>query len=776
MQCANTDDCFDRIRDYFDGPKLDRFLLVNVQNFADYQEVLRRQYDGGREYISVSDFCEPDDFPFIEGAIAEVLKKDFSVLSGLSQALMLRSEKKLDEVLNDVLYRPTHGRRCVILLLGCENYLKKFLERDERLSRSVILVKGEPSPLPKILLSAKDFHLSNATTLHGVKALLHHLERENASEPHLVSAKSRESFGESCYQISDAPSAYEWLKDNFSEIRDATTASFGTDDEWSTLASICSNYSSFMDFVIKTFGSTTNLSGQLRNVMRSADDGKKWLLWLALKIFGDKSNNYLSRVLQSSKTASDFPERVYLELASVDASEKDFLQLYDERKILLEDFEIRPAWTNSYRDALVVRQKDEIFYLTDKSDTEKYEFVRCLAQFDYSAQEINRAVKQMSKSLASYMTDYDFKAAKWTTGSSAALAPDLTAYFKEYKLQKLTNRIHPEFRDKVEEYAKNRPYNGLTARGNLIPKNLAKDRCKPFFLDALGVEYLGFIVECCKNYGMVAEISVGRCELPSTTEVNKKIVEDSCSSWGEEILKINALDNIKHDGKEFDFQKCPYPIHLFEELNVIDKLLEEIYSELSQKKIDKALIVSDHGASRLAVLFSEMKAPIDGFDEQGEKSGRYVRVSEDSPKNVSFMDYEEEFAVVANYDRVRGSRRASVEVHGGASLEEVLVPVIVLSLKPTEQEISLDKSYFELGRQDVLSLDLSFTVTLEHPRLFIDGKYYDCESSNSHHAKFTIPEIKKGTHVAQVFDGDKDLMCKLEFTVKSKMATEKKLL
>ncbi len=775
MQCANTDDCFEQIRDYFDGPKLDRFLLVNVQNFADYQEVLRRQYDGGRACVCVSDFCDADDFPFIEGAIAELLKKDFSVLSGLSQALMLKSGQKLDEKLNDVLYRSTDGRRCVILLLGCENYLKKFLERDERLSRSVILVKGEPSLVPKILLSAKDFHLSNVTTLHGVKALLHHLERENASELRLVSAMSKSSFGESCYQISDAPSAYETATRKFSDLRSATTESFGTEEEWSSLASIGFSCSSFADLVCKTFGSTTNLSGYLRNVMRSADEGRKWLLWLALKVFDDKGNAYLSRALRSSKSAADFPERVYLELASVDANEKDFSQLYDERKILLDDFEIRPAWTNSYRDALVVRQKDEIFYLTDKSDTEKYEFVRCLAQFDYSDAELDRAVNQMSKSLASYMTDYDFKAAKWTTEGSAALAPVLTAYFKEYKLQKLTNRIHPEFRAKVEEYAKNRPYNGLTARGNLIPKNLAKDRCKPFFLDALGVEYLGFIVECCKNYGMVAEISVGRCELPSTTGVNKRIVEDSCSSWGEEIPKINALDKIKHEGEDFNYELCKWPIHLFEELNVIDKLLKEIHSELSQKKFNKALIVSDHGASRLAVLFSETKAPIDGFDEQGEKSGRYVRVSEDSPKNVPFMDYEDPFAVVANYDRVRGGRRASVEVHGGASLEEVLVPVIVLSLKPTEQEISLDKSYFELGRHDVLSLDLSFTVTLERPRLFIDGRYYDCESSNSNHAKFTIPEIKKGTHVAQVFDGDKDLMCKLEFTVKSKMASEKKL-
>lgn len=36
--------------------------------------------------------------------------------------------------------------------------------------------------------------------------------------------------------------------------------------------------------------------------------------------------------------------------------------------------------------------------------------------------------------------------------------------------------------------------------------------------------------------------------------------------------------------------------------------------------------------------------------------------------------------VLANYDRFKGSRRAIIEVHGGASLEEVVVPVIRITL------------------------------------------------------------------------------------------------
>ena len=36
---------------------------------------------------------------------------------------------------------------------------------------------------------------------------------------------------------------------------------------------------------------------------------------------------------------------------------------------------------------------------------------------------------------------------------------------------------------------------------------------------------------------------------------------------------------------------------------------------------------------------------------------------------------------LSDYGRFKGSRKANVEVHGGASLEEVIVPIITLTLR-----------------------------------------------------------------------------------------------
>ena len=50
----------------------------------------------------------------------------------------------------------------------------------------------------------------------------------------------------------------------------------------------------------------------------------------------------------------------------------------------------------------------------------------------------------------------------------------------------------------------------------------------------------------------------------------------------------------------------------------------------------------------------------------------------DEDPHLTQASYEDGYAVLANYERFKGSRAANLEVHGGATLEEVLVPVITL--------------------------------------------------------------------------------------------------
>ena len=68
-------------------------------------------------------------------------------------------------------------------------------------------------------------------------------------------------------------------------------------------------------------------------------------------------------------------------------------------------------------------------------------------------------------------------------------------------------------------------------------------------------------------------MSVGRCELPSITSTNKEF-EITCSN----VKKISELDELKHHSVNYDYTVCPYPIHIFRELEIRDVELRRIAS------------------------------------------------------------------------------------------------------------------------------------------------------------------------------------------------------
>ena len=101
----------------------------------------------------------------------------------------------------------------------------------------------------------------------------------------------------------------------------------------------------------------------------------------------------------------------------------------------------------------------------------------------------------------------------------------LDNYFQDYKYQKVINKILPDFEAIVLEQAEKREYNLiLEPRSSKIEKLSTKDSLL-YFMDAMGVEYLGYIMSVCRELQLNAKITVCRCELPSITSRNKEFLE-----------------------------------------------------------------------------------------------------------------------------------------------------------------------------------------------------------------------------------------------------------
>jgi len=258
----------------------------------------------------------------------------------------------------------------------------------------------------------------------------------------------------------------------------------------------------------------------------------------------------------------------------------------------------------------------------------------------------------------------------------------LNQYFQDYKYQKVINKIFPEFLQTVEEQAKKREYNRLPSRSERL-ESLNKNGARLYFVDAMGVEYLSFILAKCRTMNLMADISICRCELPSITSQNKEFLQ----AFENIAPDIKRLDEIKHHGEEsFDYRTTKLPVHLIRELEIITEVLKDIHDRLASHSIERAYIISDHGASRLSVIYEnecqwEMAS-------KGEHSGRCCPVSEADVRS-EYVAKENGFWVLANYDRFKGGRKMGVEVHGGASLEEVVIPIIELTAVPEKIEIQI---------------------------------------------------------------------------------------
>ena len=766
MYCKNVQSCFNEINAYCTGQPTGRALLVNTENYTVYQEVkMQLEADNSKEKVYVSKCCAENRLPDMDDILNKVTGKSDYVLIGYSQAGMLRGAAYLEKLMGTLLELPVRGHT-VILLDHCEQYIKKHFSIHPDIQKRVVLVDGEATLLPRILLTADVKDCIGFKPLPSIRRLLAYFERltdemiVKAPEVAVLTKYSPALFQNALYSVTACDDIYDGLRKKYSEIAAGTDQTYGTDQQWKYLAEKMQKYGTISAIANSVFGSTVNLSSYLGEVIDEGDEEKKWFLWLCMKVFNNTSNKYLHMVMQNSASVNDFEEHVYMDILKVHRDSLSFRQYYTERKRLLEVFPENLLLLDLYCSKIGIYRRDSVFYLTDLSEKEELLFMQCLETYDYSVDELLQITDGTFPSIHCYLQKFSFNVTNTRIPAGESNLHDiLTSYFEEYKVQKITNRIHPEFLEKVKLFAEERPYNKLQARSAIV-KKIDKENAQAYFFDALGVEYLGYIQSRCEHYGLVAEIAIGHCELPSITEKNK----DFLNYFTNGVLDIKELDELKHHSQVIDYEQCREPVHLFRELAIIDGELKKIQSRLMQGQYEKAVIISDHGASRLAVIFEQENEKLE-LEEKGKHSGRCCP-SKIDPK-IPYASYWNGYAVLANYERFKGGRKANVEVHGGATLEEVVVPVIVLTKKPSDIEICFVNPVIILKGKEPATIIVFSNIPLHEPKLIVNEKIYVGEfCEDSKHVKFIMPDMKRTKDwLADFYDGDKKLATAMEFRV-----------
>lgn len=767
--------------------KIDRYLkkdsvgslIVDVQNKGDLEALVTQYRLPQNAFVTASDaeFCKQDEFPTIATLIDQLHRenKNFFVRE-VSSFLLLKGEKYLRNMLAELLSMSIAGH-VIIFTWQCEDYLKNIIENDLRVEGRICIVVGAATPRPKLVLTLKGIDLgSSAASIIGINQIAQAVESELADTIYIETNKGKESYPLSVYAISDMKDTYEVLceKDHLTTQLDK---SLGQDEDWQYVLTEFNRYPSWGRLISAKIGNVQSLDAQISDYKHHESDRHwRWLYLIGLKLFHAGEDWCLNTAAERSNSLSDFIRNIYRAILEISPHSVEFEDIYKRRKAILSAIGNHGSEVADFCKIVLSKEREAIYYLTDNTMQEKELTFLLLDKYglEYAPSELSQILKTVYPDLYYYLEPYHFK------------NDLLDRYFQDYKYQKLINQVLPEFMDVVEQQAVARDYNMILKARSSVIEGIDRTNAQTYFTDAMGVEYLGYILSRCRELSLLAKVTVCRCELPSITSQNKEFW-DLLSTEQYPIKPVSGIDDVKHHGKgNSDYTKTKLPIHLIEELGIIDGLLETIQADLAKgDTYSKAILISDHGASRLAVIHEPQN--LIEMTENGNHSGRCCpkSVTDDKPECAVDAD---DFWAMANYDRFRGSRRAEVEVHGGATLEEVTVPIIELTYLQGKVEIKLmpldaPASFtgvpeIRVGRNRPAAIKIFASQKLMDVSIEIDGHSYSATRiDDNFYVVEKMPEIRRAKlYSVDVFTCGNMIESALPLRVRSAGMSEKSIL
>lgn len=718
----------------------------------DYLPALEELKQIGIKVIRISDFCNKDDkFPDIDNLVdcLHTLDIDYTdnkfVVVGLGGYLALRGQDETRQVLRRLKNTTLGNARVIFLLRGISSQGKELVSEDARLISKELVCFSEHT---NSNITIENNKLKSVTELReGIKYLLQSLEDGETEKVQMNSALTFENSLLPIVEISDAFTALTKIYHGIKQLQ-----YIGNEEQWNAVWDMHINNP---DKLVRGLGEYVDYEQDIYSHILH-DDFKTWFYFLNLKLQKDHiKNSYLSYVVSSTNCVERLKENILIEITRIPHTDKKFHELYQDRKKLVKSFpesEIA-IFVNENK----IESDEEIYKYTDNTVLEKREIVNWIAQNGW-----NDYIIKIYPALGKYLKKYIFDC------GSASEA--ITEYFDQYKLLKVENHLSNEFMNLVLKHAKEYTYTKLQTRDSAINKIVDKNTTYLYWIDALGVEYLSYIVELACERGLSIDVDVARADLPTITSINKEFYEN----WSGSLkYKEEKLDDTKHKEKGgfFYTEENQEPIHLVKELEIIEEALDVAKTSLAMHECKKFVIASDHGASRLAVIKKDEN--MHPTDTQGQHSGRCCKSYEE--ENKEYVIEENGYFVRSDYGRYKGSRSANVEVHGGASLEEIIVPIITLKLKKDTvidiRVINSDTLLADRHKGTTVELYISDVENQNDVSVVIEGVKYKAVAKDKKHYIIVAIEIKRQRACsAEVFDGS-SLIGKVELIIKGRTAS-----
>ena len=396
---------------------------------------------GDVEFVHLSKCCRnADKKPDIDKLRETLRMADIDcdsnkiVLLGLGEYLSLEGSAFARSVLNELITFNLGSAHAVFLLRGVSTQVREMLMSDPRYENRQIAISANPTSSLSFMFSSLDLGIYEETGFQ--KAL--EIAEDGVEEK--ICVNTAMSFPDSLYPLQVVRNPYEAICKKIKGF--VLPKHLGTNSNWEDLLKEINQYGS-LDSVFKRHRFDDSLNDFYEKV--SGTQYEHWLYYLYLtKNKESLANIYLKFVLDSSNDFDDFTYKVLNAIIGVSHTQKNYQQLYEDRKRLIAQYpnaDIAVFVSNNRFDPA-----ESVYKLTDNTLVEREEIIA-----DISQHGIPDRLDRIYPALAMYLKKYHFQ--------GDAISQLLTDYFEEYKEQKVTNDLHPEFLKKVDQLAVERVYN-----------------------------------------------------------------------------------------------------------------------------------------------------------------------------------------------------------------------------------------------------------------------------------------------------------------------------
>jgi hypothetical protein len=631
-----------------------RFILV--KGLTAWRAVIQALTVESNEVIMLSSLCrDQDTFPDLESLIPLLKVKEGKKVLILPMGecirfslfrdarVILRELAGLDQVGQERFYFP---------LFEVEDIFDHEMERVSRykagtlpqvwsvVSRGTIKVKVAPIDLKKMGYKA----------ISGIKNYLQAWEDGGHDKIQLVTRYAphmEKRFGS--FEIQVYQHVYEIVLETSNtdpDKRGSFRQEHGRDDQWRWLAREVKEAEYFGDLAARLLNVRVYDQSQLSSLWESFDDNRKWLFWL-----WSKTEVHPGTYLHLALEDSSFEE---YEEALINSVFKQNLgiEMLRERKDLIKGLRIgelpQSFWRFWNEQQGPLAKLSTLTGLTAREREQAVLAVKELLEVGSGVDKWWHFLEIAYPELAYYLTTFH-------------LQDDfITGYFRHYTHSKVMDQPKAELLRLARQAAEAKTILQFPTRHSLLEKC---DKANTVvWVDGLGLEWVGLINGLLRDRkDLEFDLDIARCNLPTITELNK--------GWENEADVERELDNIAHR------PNYRFPVSFVEEIEAVTQVIDKVIGLLDRYR--EVVITSDHGLTRFPVSEGKIPPPSGSVVF---KWGRYVEFSNSQAEESSnpYWVVDGNRIMQAVHQKFEGGGGCAGEAHGGATLEEALVPVIRL--------------------------------------------------------------------------------------------------